>query len=87
MQSIWGTTSIFITENGYEESDTVAEDGRVYDSDHVMVLRACLGQLGGDSEGDPVASLGGLDPQADGEVPRMARNVWLGGSACTRAPT
>lgn len=45
MQSIWGAESIFITENGCAASDTIAADGRVYDSDRVMFLRACLGQL------------------------------------------
>jgi beta-glucosidase len=45
MQSIWNAKSIFITENGCGASDVVAEDGRVYDSDRVMFLRACLGQL------------------------------------------
>jgi beta-glucosidase/6-phospho-beta-glucosidase/beta-galactosidase len=44
-ESIWGAKSIFITENGCGASDAVAEDGRVYDSDRVMFLRACLGQL------------------------------------------
>jgi len=45
MQSIWGATSIFITENGCAASDSIADDGRVYDSDRVMFLRACLAQL------------------------------------------
>jgi beta-glucosidase len=45
MQSIWGAKSIFITENGCAASDVVADDGRVYDTDRVMFLRACLGQL------------------------------------------
>jgi beta-glucosidase len=55
MQSIWGATSIFITENGCGASDVVAEDGRVCDSDRVMFLRACLGQLQrATSEGVPV---------------------------------
>jgi beta-glucosidase len=55
MQSIWGAKSIFITENGCAASDAVAEDGRVYDSDRVMFLRACLGQLQrATSEGVPV---------------------------------
>lgn len=45
MQSIWGATSIFITENGCAASDSIADDGRVYDSDRVMFLRACLSQL------------------------------------------
>jgi beta-glucosidase len=55
MQSIWGATSIFITENGCAASDVVAEDGRVYDTDRVMFLRACLGQLQrATAEGVPV---------------------------------
>jgi beta-glucosidase len=55
MQSIWGARSIFITENGCGASDRVADDGRVYDSDRVMFLRACLGQLQrATSEGVPV---------------------------------
>ncbi len=45
VQSIWGAASIYITENGCAASDVVAEDGRIYDSDRVMFLRACLGQL------------------------------------------
>jgi beta-glucosidase/6-phospho-beta-glucosidase/beta-galactosidase len=40
MQSSWGAESIFITENGCAASDVVAEDGRVYDTDRVMFLRA-----------------------------------------------
>jgi beta-glucosidase len=56
MQSIWGATSIFVTENGCAASDVVADDGRVYDSDRVIFLRACLGQLQrATSEGVPVA--------------------------------
>jgi beta-glucosidase len=55
MQSIWGAKSIFITENGCAASDIVAEDGRVYDTDRLMFLRACLGQLQrATSEGIPV---------------------------------
>ena len=55
MQSIWGARSIFITENGCAASDQVAEDGRVYDSDRVMFLRACLAQLQrATAEGVPV---------------------------------
>jgi beta-glucosidase len=55
MQSIWGATSIFITENGCAAADVVAEDGRVYDTDRVMFLRACLGQLQrATAEGVPV---------------------------------
>ena len=55
MQSIWGAKSIYITENGCGTSDVVAEDGRVYDTDRVMFLRACLGQLQrATAEGVPV---------------------------------
>jgi beta-glucosidase len=55
MQSIWDAKSIYITENGCGASDVVAEDGRVYDSDRVMFLRACLGQLQrATAEGVPV---------------------------------
>jgi beta-glucosidase len=55
MQNIWNARSIFITENGCGASDVIAEDGRVYDSDRVMFLRACLGQLQrATSEGVPV---------------------------------
>jgi beta-glucosidase len=55
MQSIWGAQSIFITENGCGALDVVAEDRRVYDSDRVMFLRACLGQLQrATTEGVPV---------------------------------
>jgi beta-glucosidase len=55
MKSIWGATSIYITENGCAASDVVAADGRVYDSDRVMFLRACLGELQrATTEGVPV---------------------------------
>src|SRR5262249_4554813 len=45
VHSIWGARSIYITENGCAASDVVAGDGRVYDSDRVMFLRAFLDQL------------------------------------------
>ena len=45
VKSLWGATSIYITENGCAASDVVADDGGVYDSDRVMFLRACLTQL------------------------------------------
>ena len=45
VQSLWGATSIYITENGCAAADVVADDGHVYDSDRVMFLRACLTQL------------------------------------------
>jgi beta-glucosidase len=55
MQSIWDARSIFITENGCAAADVVAGDGRVYDTDRLMFLRACLGQLQrATSEGVPV---------------------------------
>jgi beta-glucosidase len=55
VQSIWGATSIYITENGCAASDVVADDGRVYDSDRVMFMRSFLGQLQrATAEGVPV---------------------------------
>jgi len=45
VHSLWGAKSIFITENGCGASDAVAEDGKVYDTDRVMFLRAYLTQL------------------------------------------
>src|SRR5262245_34422366 len=45
VQSLWGAKSIFITENGCAASDVVADDGKVYDTDRVMFLRAYLTQL------------------------------------------
>jgi beta-glucosidase len=55
MQSLWDAESIFITENGCGASDEVSEDGKVYDSDRVMFLRAYLTQLQrATSEGVPV---------------------------------
>ena len=55
MQSLWGAKSIFITENGCAAADAPADDGKVYDSDRVMFLRACLDQLQrAASEGVPV---------------------------------
>jgi beta-glucosidase len=37
--------SIFITENGCGASDVMADDGKVYDSDRIMFLRAYPTQL------------------------------------------
>jgi hypothetical protein len=55
VQPLWGAKSIFITENGCGASDVVAAEGRVYDSDRVMFLRACLGPLQrATAEGVPV---------------------------------
>jgi len=55
VQSLWGSRSIYITENGCSALDVIADDGKVYDSDRVMFLRACLTQLQrASSEGVPV---------------------------------
>ena len=45
VQSMWGAKSIFITENGCAADDVVADDGRIYDTDRLMLLRAMLTQL------------------------------------------
>src|SRR5262249_48015439 len=55
VQSLWGAKSIFVTENGCAALDVIADDGKVYDSDRVMFLRACLESLQrATSEGVPV---------------------------------
>ena len=55
VQSLWGAQSICITENGCAALDVVADDGRIYDSDRVMFMRAFLTQLQrATSEGVPV---------------------------------
>ncbi|HEX7098091.1 MAG TPA: GH1 family beta-glucosidase [Acidimicrobiia bacterium] len=55
VQSLWGAQSIYITENGCAALDVVADDGRIYDSDRVMFMRALLTQLQrATSEGVPV---------------------------------
>jgi beta-glucosidase len=52
---LWGPLSIYVTENGCAADDAPASDGRVYDSDRVMFLRGCLGELQrATSEGVPV---------------------------------
>ena len=45
VQSLWNAKEIFITENGCATDDVVAEDGKVYDTDRIMYLRASLEQL------------------------------------------
>jgi beta-glucosidase len=45
VQSLWGAKEIFITENGCASDDVLADDGKVYDTDRVMFLRAYLTQL------------------------------------------
>jgi beta-glucosidase len=43
--SLWGNKDIYITENGCAADDTIAQDGRIYDTDRVMYLRNYLTQL------------------------------------------
>jgi beta-glucosidase len=45
VQSLWNPKAIFITENGCATDDVVADDGRIYDTDRIMFLRACLTEL------------------------------------------
>ncbi|HKE92785.1 MAG TPA: family 1 glycosylhydrolase, partial [Povalibacter sp.] len=45
VSSLWNAQAVFITENGCAAADVVADDGRVYDSDRVMFMRAYLTQL------------------------------------------
>jgi beta-glucosidase len=55
VQTLWGAQSIYITENGCAASDVMSDHRQVYDSDRVMFLRACLGQLQrATAEGVPV---------------------------------
>ncbi len=52
---LWGVKSIYITENGTSARDDPAPDGKVYDVDRIMYLRAYLTQLQrATSEGIPV---------------------------------
>lgn len=55
VKSLWDAKSIFITENGCAADDVLSADGRVFDTDRVMFLRAMLSQLQrATSEGVPV---------------------------------
>ena len=45
VRALFDARSICITENGCAAEGGRAADGRVYDTDRVMFLRACLGQL------------------------------------------
>jgi beta-glucosidase len=45
VQSLWGAKEIYITENGCASDDVLADDGKVYDTDRIMFLRAYLTQL------------------------------------------
>jgi beta-glucosidase len=55
VQSLWNAKEIFITENGCAGEDAIAEDGKVYDTDRIMFVRAHLTQLQrATAEGVPV---------------------------------
>jgi len=55
VQSLWNAKEIFITENGCAGEDVLAEDGKIYDTDRVMFMRAFLTQLHrATAEGVPV---------------------------------
>jgi beta-glucosidase len=55
VQSLWKAKEIFITENGCASDDVLADDGKVYDTDRVMFLRAYLTELQrATAEGVPV---------------------------------
>ena len=45
MQSLWDVPEIYITENGCASNEVFASDGKIYDTDRIMFLRACLTQL------------------------------------------
>ena len=55
VHSLWGAKEIHITENGCATDDELTADGRVYDTDRIMFLRAYLTQLQrATAEGVPV---------------------------------
>jgi beta-glucosidase len=45
VQSLWNAKEIHITENGCATQDVIADDGKIYDTDRIMFLRAYLTQL------------------------------------------
>jgi beta-glucosidase len=45
VQSLWNAKEIHITENGCAAQDVIADDGKIYDTDRIMFLRAYLTQL------------------------------------------
>jgi beta-glucosidase len=45
VQSLWGAKEIYITENGCAGDEVIADDGRIYDTDRIMFVRAHLTQL------------------------------------------
>ena len=55
VQSLWNAKEIHITENGCATDDEPAADGKFYDTDRIMFLRAYLTQLQrATAEGVPV---------------------------------
>jgi len=44
-QELWKPRAIYITENGCSAADTMTAQGEVLDTDRIMYLRNCLGQL------------------------------------------
>lgn len=45
VDAIWRPKEIYITENGCAATDTLSDDGNVYDEDRVMYLRNVMAQL------------------------------------------
>jgi beta-glucosidase len=45
VQSLWNVKEIYITENGCASDDVLAGDGKVYDTDRIVFLRAYITQL------------------------------------------
>src|SRR5262249_33136855 len=45
VQSLWGAKGIHITENGCASDDVLTDDGKIYDTDRIVFLRAYLTQL------------------------------------------
>ena len=55
VHSLWGAKEIHITENGGVTEDELPADGKVFDTDRIMFLRAYLTQLQrATAEGVPV---------------------------------
>ncbi len=45
VQKLWNATEIYITENGCASEDVIAENGKIYDTDRIMFMKAFLNQL------------------------------------------
>lgn len=45
VQKLWNAKEIYITENGCASEDVVTENGKIYDTDRVMFMKAFLTQL------------------------------------------